>query len=1267
MKKFTILRSFAIVAGMMLAMSGWGQTSTQDFGTGTGSHTSQTGSNSFIPNPVSGTTWARAGATAPNAPIVLATASNPLGTSGTYVRAVASASTSVSKFSPWVGYTGSTEFYTSFKILFGDASAGSTATSGNWTFYQGAGAMYSDAADFAGAQVFTGLRFTFGVGGVLALSYRGGSSWTNAGLSPNSLSSATIYSIEIVGNNKASGTINYTYNGISESVAVQKFDLYVNGTKIGDDLSRAALAAGSNITSGTFIGISSTSNAANVFVDDVVVYNSVPAEIGSSNTPLITVAPTTLSGFTYVLGSGPSTSQSFELSGTNLDGSNVILNAPANFEISEEENGTFSSSITLTAFDGTASDIWVRLVDGLSADVYSGNISITGGGADSISVAVSGEVTEPPPPPPGLPYAEDFSGFISAETLPDGWALDGTYAYGGDFGTGTSGGLRGNGVLGFQLTGSVPNDNFTATLTLDNTTGSTITELLIQYTGKVARVEQTGTPKWVVSINGTVYPELEYSTEDGVEKNVFYFITGLSISDGALIEIEWFTTSTGTSGTRRQIGIDDVSVTVPAYYFLIGAADDASNYATWSNNDNAGYGFGPWTFTTDGNAGFFLGDPVSAGISGMDNPSFGLYANPAGNNFADADRAFISPLGVGSTFSVVWGVNWDSDGSGNKGINLFAGGTSGTQIININMGGSAAITINGNPMFNNYGTNAMTLNFEYVSEGQLRVYGTGRDGFESYDQTISVAAAPDAVRFYASGLAPGDNRQPYFNNLKIETDPSGIPNDATVIVKGQPNLNQGIVIENLIIEAGNALTIGLTSAVTVNGLLTNDAGATGLVIKSDATGTGSLIHNTASVTATMERFMNNADWTNWKDGWHFLGSPVENQAISPAFTTAPYDFYLWNEPTNEWVNFKNQSGGGGTTPFFDVVNGSNNFTLGRGYMAAYDDGGVKSFSGALNVTDVPKTGLGISGGNNESWHLLGNPFSSALTWDASAAWGLTNIAGVAKIWNEANQSYSDLTSSPSTVIPATNGFMVQVSTGTASLTIPAAKRVHSSQPFYKSTATGMMLTARSHTAGNAQEARIVINTDATNGFDLMYDSEFLAGHAPEFYSFAGEIKLSTNSLPELSAETEIPFNFVKNEGNQFSIEASGIENISAIPYLVDLKTGTNQNLTENPVYNFTSQDGDAPGRFLLKFSAVGIPEVPGSESLQAWVYGNILYVMNSGASTARVEVYNIHGQLLMARETAQGLQSLPVNIPPGTYLVKMTSEGATATRKISIQ
>ena len=258
------------------------QTSVQNFGTGTASLTSQTGNTTTIPNPTSGTTWARGGATAPAAPVNILNNTNPLGSTGSYVNAVASTSTSVSKFSPWVSYTGGTEFYTSFKVKFGDASGGSTATSGVWSFYQGAGAMYSDANDFAGVQVFTGLRFTFGASGVITLSYRAAGTWVNTSLTTSTLNSASTYSVEIVGNNKSTGAISYSYNGVAQTVAVQKFDWYVNGVLIGDELAEAQLPSNTSINSGTLIGISSTSNVANIFADDFNVYNAVPSSIGFS-------------------------------------------------------------------------------------------------------------------------------------------------------------------------------------------------------------------------------------------------------------------------------------------------------------------------------------------------------------------------------------------------------------------------------------------------------------------------------------------------------------------------------------------------------------------------------------------------------------------------------------------------------------------------------------------------------------------------------------------------------------------------------------------------------------------------------------------------------------------------------------------------------------------------------------------------------------------------------------------------------------------------
>ena len=64
-------------------------------------------------------------------------------------------------------------------------------------------------------------------------------------------------------------------------------------------------------------------------------------------------------------------------------------------------------------------------------------------------------------------------------------------------------------------------------------------------------------------------------------------------------------------------------------------------------------------------------------------------------------------------------------------------------------------------MFVNYGTQAMPLSFEYVANGSIRVRGTGRDGTESYDQTLSVpAGAPSKMKFYfnASSVPEAPNQ-----------------------------------------------------------------------------------------------------------------------------------------------------------------------------------------------------------------------------------------------------------------------------------------------------------------------------------------------------------------------------------------------------------------------------------------------------------------------------------------------------------------------------
>lgn len=141
-------------------------------------------------------------------------------------------------------------------------------------------------------------------------------------------------------------------------------------------------------------------------------YNTAPTACGSQDYtetedytvnivaagPVLTADPTTITGLQAIENSAASTPTSFTVTGTNLDGSDVTITADGViFEISETEAGTYTDEITLTAYDGTAQTIWVRLAANQTEGLKNEIILIHGGGADDIEVTVSGEVLSSDP------------------------------------------------------------------------------------------------------------------------------------------------------------------------------------------------------------------------------------------------------------------------------------------------------------------------------------------------------------------------------------------------------------------------------------------------------------------------------------------------------------------------------------------------------------------------------------------------------------------------------------------------------------------------------------------------------------------------------------------------------------------------------------------------------------------------------------------------------------------------------------------------------
>ena len=194
----------------------------------------------------------------------------------------------------------------------------------------------------------------------------------------------------------------------------------------------------------------------------------------------------------------------------------------------------------------------------------------------------------------------------------------------------------------------------------------------------------------------------------------------------------------------------------------------------------------------------------------------------------------------------------------------------------------------------------------------------------------------------------------------------------------------------------------------------------------------------------------------------------------------------------------------------------------------------------------------------------------------------------------------------------------------------------------------------------------MVNEQSTEGYDYQYDSHFLPLYAPQFYSQAGSEKLSTNSLPILTMETMIPFGFVKNNASSFSIELK--ENITGYKvYLKDLKTNTDQNLTDNPVYNFTSLAGDNPNRFMLHFiNVTSVPNLEPEETFSLSVNsGNITITMRKPVA-AEIRVNNMLGQVVITDNTnGKAITSINANrLQNGIYIISLIENGKRISKKL---
>jgi len=526
-------------------------------------------------------------------------------------------------------------------------------------------------------------------------------------------------------------------------------------------------------------------------------------------------------------------------------------------------------------------------------------------------------------------------------------------------------------------------------------------------------------------------------------------------------------------------------------------------------------------------------------------------------------------------------------------------------------------------------------------------------------------------------------------DLRIMNSSASITGGTFIIGQGAPtsgniSIRSETPLYNLIVDAGNTapflfadLTVNGTALITsgtlttpggknltVSGTLTNSAGTSGLVIKSDAEGTGSLIHNTSDVNATVQRYFTGSSWD-----WHLISSPVGDQPIQiefvPAEFTANEDFYTWYEPSNIYVNYKNST----EAPTWSTANTDNNFIEGKGYLIAYQDANpTKEFTGLLNngeqTVAITKTGSGTYSGSN----LVGNPYASSIDWKATSGWTRNSLVSSSGgydmyIWNQSANNFGIFnsagtagTNSVTQYIPPMQGFFVNASTNGNLTMNNDIKVLDGASNWLKYIETNIAL------------FKIKVTSAGNYGLDeaiIEYGHEVATGGAAKMFSFvptAPSIYLpkvgNDYSISFLNAisETEIvPLSFKAGADGNYNIEFTFDVDTFNIVQLLDKKTNIKTNLKENQIYEFMASKEDNPDRFEIHFGVVSIEETSDLNQINAYVYNNNLYIQNN-LNSAQVSLYDIQGRKILTKHlNSTGLDQTQLNLPMGIYIVRLQS------------
>ena len=492
------------------------------------------------------------------------------------------------------------------------------------------------------------------------------------------------------------------------------------------------------------------------------------------------------------------------------------------------------------------------------------------------------------------------------------------------------------------------------------------------------------------------------------------------------------------------------------------------------------------------------------------------------------------------------------------------------------------------------------------------------------------------------------------------------------------SFNTDYDIREIEVESGCTLTIDKNINITTGDI--NNSGT--FTIKSDASGTGSLITNGAITNSGIFEVQR---WIDAGKTWQLVSSPMEVEKAN--------SFY------GNYLNSYNEVLG----DFDAIINPNTPLGVADGYVSKLDETLVGHVENPMkfnlskpNTNDVSialKTNTWSSNlagsiiSEDGTWNgyanthfdladgfnLVGNPYPSSVNWNKvyEANSGILNSA-----YYRYNDSLNGsgawdpyLYNDPSTdsIINIGQGFGVILSANADNtMTIPNTSRTHDVGAGFgkKSSTTPKSFNLVASADELHDDVNFRLNEESTSAYDGKYDAyKFNSfGDTPTPYFVSSDNKrLAICQQPETES-VDVGFNMAISGEVTFSL--SNVQDFTEI-VLEDKQKGTFTDLIKS-AYSFNYSDEDAEtGRFTIHFEKGTLSEVEELDYLNIYSSASNLYLKSDKRlNNVNISIYNVSGQQVLSKHF-DSLTNKEINTGlQGVYILKLTSDKGNYTTKL---